>query len=221
MNKKIFWLMVMILLVSLLVVGCQSAEETPVPEEGEDAPAEMETVTITIWDFGGSDFAWLDDIAIPEFEEKYPNIKSIGVEVAHYMLDAADELPENAKILAADLHDPYLAMKAESVDVVVASVVLHEMHQPIKAFYEVARLLKPGGMFYILDWVRVPLKQYLSNSEVEVFNKETSAIVLEDLFVLLTKSTHRFSMSFFSLSINPISSLNFSIYSALILTIYT
>lgn len=73
MKKKMFWLMTMIFLVSLVLVGCQLADETPAPES--DSPAEMEEITITIWDFGGSDFAWLDDFAIPEFEEKYPNIK--------------------------------------------------------------------------------------------------------------------------------------------------
>jgi multiple sugar transport system substrate-binding protein len=74
MKKKILWMMAMILLVGLLLVGCQSAEETAAPED-VDVPAEMETVTITIWDFGGQEFSYLDDIAIPEFEEKFPNIK--------------------------------------------------------------------------------------------------------------------------------------------------
>jgi ABC-type glycerol-3-phosphate transport system substrate-binding protein len=99
------------LLVSLLVVGCQSTEETTVPEE--DGPAEMEAVTITIWDFGGSDFAWLDDIAIPEFEEKYPNIKINHVGVLEDELGlkietsiAAREVPDIAlfvptKVVAA------------------------------------------------------------------------------------------------------------------------
>jgi ABC-type glycerol-3-phosphate transport system substrate-binding protein len=113
MKKNIFWLLSMTLLVSLLVVGCQSAEETTVPEEDEDGPAEMEAVTITIWDFGGSDFAWLDDIAIPEFEEKYPNIKINHVGVLEDELGlkietsiAAREVPDIAlfvptKVVAA------------------------------------------------------------------------------------------------------------------------
>ena len=56
-----------------------SAEETEAPPEGgemeEEAPAEMEEVTLVIWDFGGNEFAFMDNIAIPEFEEKFPNIK--------------------------------------------------------------------------------------------------------------------------------------------------
>lgn len=83
MKKKIIWLIALLLLTSLLMVGCQSAEETEAPageETGEEAPAEeapeeMETVTITVWDFGGSEYSWMDEIAIPDFEEKHPNIK--------------------------------------------------------------------------------------------------------------------------------------------------
>ena len=80
MKKKMFWLIALLLLTSLLVVGCQStAEETQAPPEGgemeEEAPAEMEEVTLVIWDFGGNEFAFMDNIAIPEFEEKFPNIK--------------------------------------------------------------------------------------------------------------------------------------------------
>jgi multiple sugar transport system substrate-binding protein len=74
MSKKLLWLTSLILLVSLLLVGCQQAEETAVPEE-EEAPPEMETVTLTIWDFGGNEFLFMDNIAIPKFEEKFPNIK--------------------------------------------------------------------------------------------------------------------------------------------------
>ena len=78
MKKKIFWLLALLLIASLVLVSCQSAEETEAPaaeEEQAEAPAEMETVTLTVWDFGGSEFAWMDNITIPEFEAENPNIK--------------------------------------------------------------------------------------------------------------------------------------------------
>ena len=103
MKKNIFWILSMILVGSLLVAGCQSAAETTAPEEGEDAPAEMETITITIWDFGGQEFSYLDEIAIPEFEEKFPNIKINHVGVLEDDLGlkietaiAAEEVPDIA-----------------------------------------------------------------------------------------------------------------------------
>ena len=70
---------------------------------GHGAEAGEEVVTVTIWDFGGSEFAWLDEFAIPEFEEKYPNIKINHVGVLEDELGlkietsiAAGEVPDIA-----------------------------------------------------------------------------------------------------------------------------
>jgi ubiquinone/menaquinone biosynthesis C-methylase UbiE len=115
--------------------------------------------------------------------DRYPEVTAYGVECASYMLDAVDTLPDNAKILTADLHNPRLPLEDNSVDAAVASVVLHEMHQPIKTLFEIQRCLKPGGVFYILDWVRAPLSVYLQNSEIKPFDRATPAEALEDLFV--------------------------------------
>jgi ubiquinone/menaquinone biosynthesis C-methylase UbiE len=115
--------------------------------------------------------------------QRYPEMTAYGVECAPYMLDAVESLPNNAKIITADLHDPHLPLPEASVDAAVASVVLHEMHQPVKTLLEIQRCLKPGGVFYILDWVRAPLEMYLHNSDVKVFDRGTSAEALEDLFV--------------------------------------
>lgn len=115
--------------------------------------------------------------------QRYPDLQAYGVECAAYMLDAVDKLPDNAHIITADLHNPKLPLADNSVDIAVASVVLHEMHQPVKTLMDLHRCLKPGGLFYILDWVRAPLEVYLQNADLDVFNGETSAQELEDLFV--------------------------------------
>jgi arsenite methyltransferase len=115
--------------------------------------------------------------------ERYPNIKAYGVECAPYMLEAVEDLPPNAEIITADLHDPHLPVADNSVDAAVASVVIHEMLQPVKTLFEIQRCLKPGGVFYILDWVRAPLPLYLENHDTKPFDTTTSAAALEDLFV--------------------------------------
>ncbi len=132
----------------------------------------------TVLDLGTGPGTFLAAVA-----ERHPGVHAIGVECADYMLDAAGDLPEGCEIITADLHDPHLPLEDGSVDVAVASVVLHEMHQPVRTLQEVFRCLKPGGIFYVLDWVRAPLKQYLDNSELDVFDESTSVAALEDLFV--------------------------------------
>lgn len=120
-----------------------------------------------------------------EVVQRHPGVHAIGVECADYMLDAAGDLPANCEIVAADLHDPHLPLADGSVDAAVASVVLHEMHQPVRTLLEMQRCLKPGGVFYILDWVRAPLQQYLAGEvpDMAVFDRDTDVQALEDLFV--------------------------------------
>ena len=81
------------------------------------------------------------------FAERYPGVRAIGVECAPYMLNASVELPVGCEIISADLHDPHLPLAEGSVDAAIASVVLHEMHQPVRAMQEVHRCLKRGGRF--------------------------------------------------------------------------
>jgi len=116
--------------------------------------------------------------------EHTPGLRAIGVECAPYMLEAAVELPAGAEIITEDLHDPHLPLENDSVDAVMASVVLHEMSQPLRTLQEVQRCLKSGGRLYILDWVRAPLETYIhaQTEEARVFDRETPVEELEDLF---------------------------------------
>ncbi|HEY0634779.1 MAG TPA: class I SAM-dependent methyltransferase [Gammaproteobacteria bacterium] len=117
--------------------------------------------------------------------ERTPGLRAIGVECAPYMLEAAVELPPGCEVLNEDLHDPHLPLADNSVDAVMASVVLHEMNQPLRALLEMQRILKPGGRFYILDWVRAPLEIYVrqQTEEARLFERTTPVAELEDLLV--------------------------------------
>ena len=125
--------------------------------------------------------------------EKYQSSKVYGVECAPYMLEAVGDLPDNAKLVESDLQNPELPFEDNSVDVAIASAVVHEMIQPVRMFKEVCRVLKPGGKFYIFDWVRAPLETYLKTSEVNPFDEEISQETLEDLFVHFIEH-NRFSL---------------------------
>jgi arsenite methyltransferase len=125
--------------------------------------------------------------------EKYPNVTAYGVECAPYMLQAVGELPANARVIEADLQEPALPFEDNSVDAAIASVVVHEMHQPIRMFREMHRILKPSSLFYIYDWVRVPLQAYLKNADIDPFAVDVSTDELEDLFLHFIEH-NRFSL---------------------------
>ena len=118
-------------------------------------------------------------------KQLYPQARATGIEIAEYMLDASVELSEGCEIIEADLHNPHLPFADGSVDAVFASVVIHEMDQPVKALQEVHRILKPGGRLFIIDWVRAPLETYLhaQTDPTTVFNGEKDSEALADLFV--------------------------------------
>lgn len=144
----------------------------------EKAIAPVLSATPTILDIGAGPGMLLQALAA-----RYPGVRGIGVECAPYMFNAAIELAENCEIISADLHDPHLPLEEGSVDAAIASVVLHEMHQPVRAMQEVNRCLKKGGRFYVFDWVRAPLEDYLSRSDFAVFDQQVPVSVLDDLFI--------------------------------------
>ena len=122
---------------------------------------------------------------ITDLKRRYPDSLVYGVECAPYMLENMEPLPEGVEVLVEDLHDPHFPLEENSVDGVYCSVVLHEMHQPVKALMEVNRVLKPGGRFYLTDWVKAPLKDYITNQddEVRVFSRDRPVDELDDLFI--------------------------------------
>jgi ABC-type glycerol-3-phosphate transport system substrate-binding protein len=94
--------LVILVLVSLVLSSCQPVT-TQAPKNTAVAQGAGEPVTIRIWDFGGNDFEWIDSIAIPKFNEKYPNIKieHLGIPESDYStkLDtaiAAKDVPDIA-----------------------------------------------------------------------------------------------------------------------------
>lgn len=117
--------------------------------------------------------------------KRYPGIRAIGIEVAPYMLAAVGALPAGCEIIEEDLHEPRLPLADASVDAVMASVVLHEMDQPLRTLQEISRVMRPGGRFYITDWVRAPLEVYVRNQtdEARVFGGEITTEELEDFFI--------------------------------------
>jgi SAM-dependent methyltransferase len=117
--------------------------------------------------------------------QRHPGIHAFGIECAPYMLDAAEALPAGSHMVAEDLHDPKLPFADGAVDAAMASVVLHEMDQPVRLLLEMHRCLKPGGRLLVLDWVRAPLEVYIrqQTQEARVFDPATPVDELDDLFV--------------------------------------
>jgi len=95
------WVLSVITILAMVLAGC--AQPTSEEKPGEEATpvAAEEKVTLTVWDFGGSEFSWMDDPAIPAFQEKFPNIEinHVGIPEEEISLKletaiAAKEVPD-------------------------------------------------------------------------------------------------------------------------------
>lgn len=87
-----FWIIV---ISGLLLAAC--AAPAPASQPASDV------ITLTVWDFGGVDFEWMDTLAIPKFQEMHPNIKiehlgvpedELGIKLETAI--AADQVPDLA-----------------------------------------------------------------------------------------------------------------------------
>jgi len=52
-------------------------------------------------------------------------------------------------------------LEDNSVDLLTMTAVLHVLDEPLAMCAEIRRLLSPGGVFLLQDWIRLPLSKYL------------------------------------------------------------
>jgi SAM-dependent methyltransferase len=98
---------------------------------------------------------------LPKLRARHADARLIGVEVQPLMLEHARGVAGacGAELVEADLAAP-LPLPDGVADVVTAVMVFHELPHPPPLLDEIARLLKPGGVVVLYDWVRWPLSAY-------------------------------------------------------------
>lgn len=106
-------------------------------------------------------------LILPMLRARHPQARLTALEVQPVMLETARPHAEQAgaRLVEADLADP-LPLEAESADVVNATMVFHELEFAPPLLDEIARILKPGGTMVLYDWVKWPLRTYLSDQEL-------------------------------------------------------
>jgi SAM-dependent methyltransferase len=94
---------------------------------------------------------------------RYPSASLHGYDVTPAMIEHARQLTDVALTLA--LHDVTakpLPHAPGSVHLVAMSSVLHVVDEPLPVLAEIRRVLAPGGVFLLQDWIRQPLAAYLA-----------------------------------------------------------
>ena len=97
--------------------------------------------------------------------ERYPPARLYGYDVTPAMIAYGRQLAGTGAKLTLALHDVAsqpLPHAAGSVHLVSMSSVLHVFDEPLPALAEIRRVLAPGGIFLLHDWIRQPLRTYLA-----------------------------------------------------------
>ena len=96
--------------------------------------------------------------------ERYPQATLYGFDVTPAMIAYGKQLLyTGAKPILAmhDVANQTLPNVAGTVHLVSMSSVLHVLDEPLPVLAEIRRVLAPGGLFMLHDWIRHPLQAYL------------------------------------------------------------
>jgi len=121
-----------------------------------------------------------------------PEGRVIGVDLQPAMLAHARQVAAEtgAELVEADLAGP-VPLPDEVADVVVSVHLLHELPDPLPLVDEMARLVRPGGVVLLYDWVKFPLEVYLAGQEPDAERlahfREHCLYAVEDLQFLLRR----------------------------------
>jgi ubiquinone/menaquinone biosynthesis C-methylase UbiE len=93
-----------------------------------------------------------------EIARQRPGLRVVGLDLAAHMVERASHLAARAGLNGrglwpqADGH--HLPFSDDSFGLVISSFALHHWADPLQILYEIARVLKPDGRYYIADVCR-------------------------------------------------------------------
>jgi SAM-dependent methyltransferase len=104
-------------------------------------------------------------LLLRDLGERYPAAALRGYDVTPAMIAHARELPYPGARPTLAVHDVAtepLPDAAASAHLVIMSSVLHVLDDPLPVLAEIRRVLAPGAVFLLIDWIRQPLSAYLA-----------------------------------------------------------
>ena len=100
-----------------------------------------------------------------DLEARYPSATLYGYDVTPAMVAHARQLAWAGATPTLSVHDltaQPLPHPSGAAHLVSMSSVLHVLDEPLPLLAEIRRVLAPGGVFLLHDWVRQPLSVYLA-----------------------------------------------------------
>lgn len=103
-------------------------------------------------------------LLLRDLGDRHPDAVLYGYDVTPAMIAHARTLafkPANVTLAVHDVAAASLPLADSSVSLASMSSVLHVFDEPLPTLAEIRRVLAPGGIFLLNDWVRQSLATYL------------------------------------------------------------
>jgi SAM-dependent methyltransferase len=113
----------------------------------------------------GLDIGCGPGLFLRDLGERYPQMRLYGYDVTPAMIAHAQHMPTTGAKPTFAVHDiatQSLPHQDGSVHLVSMTSVLHVIDEPLPVLAEIRRVLAPGGLFMLHDWIRQPLSSYLA-----------------------------------------------------------
>ena len=107
---------------------------------------------------------------------RYQQATLYGYDVTPAMIAHGQQLPASGAVPKLTVHDVMakpLPHANGTVHLVVMTSVLHVIDEPLPVLAEIKRVLAPGGLFMLHDWVRHPLRDYLARRQESMQEEPT------------------------------------------------
>ncbi len=104
-------------------------------------------------------------LLLRDLGERHPDAILHGYDVTPAMIAYGRQLAFKPASVTLELHDVVtrpLPVAASSTHLASMSSVLHVFDEPLPTLAEIRRVLAPGGIFLLNDWVRQALSTYLA-----------------------------------------------------------
>jgi SAM-dependent methyltransferase len=104
-------------------------------------------------------------LLLRDLAQRYSAATLYGYDVTPAMITHARQLPYPGARPTLAVHDVAtepLPLATGTAHLVTMSSVLHVLDEPLAVLAEIRRVLAPGGVFLLIDWIRQPLSAYLA-----------------------------------------------------------
>jgi len=118
-------------------------------------------------------------LLLRDLGERYPQATLYGYDVTPAMIAHGQQLSSTGAKPTLALHDvgaQPLPNATDSVHLVTMTSVLHIVDEPLPVLAEIRRVLAPGGIFMLHDWIRMPLQTYLERRQQSMMEGEAGSI---------------------------------------------